>query len=233
MKAVGLALDLLAFQSYGGIGTARVDRGYADIQKCQNCGAKLEFKRFDGAKLYIAGAGSKWPDILACDVPIFHERVVDCIAAEGLTGYAAHPAEMADIQNAKLAERAVPRYFLLEIKGRIDVVQKELDDFGGSVCPVCFARNCTVKSPYRWREKRIVFESGTWDGSDFVKTRNWRTGTSYCSKRFIDLAGKYHWSNFVFGSLRGTGLWGNAPEGRLSYYDPQWFEKICEREKSL
>jgi hypothetical protein len=47
------------------------------------------------------------------------------------------------------------------------------------------------------------------------------------------LAHEHEWTNFIFGeSLPGITLRDKAPEGRLSYHDPQWSEKFALQVKA-
>jgi len=194
---------------------------------------KME-KSYAGAKIWVDGRGSRWPDILTClGLPIFHERVVETITDASLTGFIAHPVEIVEVKIKKLAELPVPRYFLMEITGRVDIDPNELDDVGGSLCPLCFNRDCKIKHPYRWQTKRMVPKLETWDGSDFVRTRNWSTGRYYCTRTFVDLACKNRWTNFVFGTTSpGVTMFKTKIEDYLSYCDPDWFEKTAERVKA-
>jgi len=164
---------------------------------------------------------------------VLHERVIDILTGEGLTGFKAHPATIEQIKSKKLAAQPTPQYYIIEIQGGVDIDLEELDDDGGSICPICFYRNPRDDSPYRWSPKRLVPKLETWDGSDFVRLRNLRNARKFCSKRFIDLACQHRWTNFIFGeSLPGVGLWEKPPKGGLSYLDPEWFEKLTERVKA-
>jgi len=228
---------MLAFwqiSSYGGVGTSRVDREYISCERCPACERWHEEKAYKNAKIWVDGRGSRWPDILTClGLLIIHERVVKTITEAGLTGFIAHPVEIVEVKIKKLAEQSLPKYYLIEITGKMDVDPNELDDVGGSLCPLCFSRNCTVE-PYQFRAKRVMPKLETWDGSDFVRTRNWSTGMHYCTRAFVDLACKNRWTNFVFGySMPGVTMWSKSPEeGDLSYCDPDWFEKTAERVKA-
>ncbi len=157
--------------------------------------------------------------------------MVEAINNEGLTGFIAHPTEVVEVQIKQLAKLPVPAYYLIEITGGVDIDPNELDEFGGSICPGCGTRWCEGASPYKWEPKRVVPKLETWDKCDFVTTRNWSTQKVYCTKALVDLACKHRWTNFVFGaSMPGVGLWGaKPPEGGLSYFDPDWFEKTAER----
>jgi len=224
-------LTFWRFSAYGGVGTSRVDRAYEAVKRCPACGAHLELKSYVNSQTYIAGKGSRWPDILSCDLPIVHERVVATMSEEGLTGFIAHPTQIVDIDNETLKHSSVPQYYLLDITGRVDIDPGALDEHGGAICPVCFTRNCSHASPYRWKERLILPILSTWDSSNFVLTRNWRTHMRFCTSHFIDLACKHGWTNFVSTTLMGDSLWRKPPAGKLSYLDPDWLAKLSERVK--
>ncbi len=181
--------------------------------------------------MVVGNSGPRWTEVISClDGLILQESVCEIIEKENFTGFKAHPIAITEIKSKKLRSLPVPQYYLLEITGRIDIDVNELDDVGGSICPVCFRRDAQQGNPYRWREKRIVPKLDTWNNADFVKLRNWRCGMKYCSKRFIDLASKYKWHNFIFGeSLPGVAMWERAPANGQSYLDPDWFEKVSYR----
>ena len=181
--------------------------------------------------MVVGNSGPRWTEVISClDGLILQESVCEIIEKEQFTGFNTHPIVITEIKSKKLRSLAVPQYYLLEITGRIDIDVNDLDDVGGSICPVCLRRDPQQGNPYRWKEKRIVPKLETWNNADFVKLRNWRCGMKYCSKRFIDLAGKYKWQNFIFGeSLPGVAVWEKAPENGLSYLDPDWFEKVSSR----
>ena len=224
-------LTFWEFDSFGGVGTSGVDREYEDSQQCPVCRRRWQPKSPVNVKVHIAGRGGKWPDILACNIPLLHERVVETISNEGLTGFVAHPTTIVEVQIKQLAKLSVPDYYLIQVTGGVDIDPNELDEFGGSICPGCFTRWCEGDSPYKWEPKRVVPKLETWDNSDFVTTRNLHRNMVFCTRAFVDLACKHRWTNFVFGrSMPGVTMWGaKPPVGALSYFDPDWFEKTAHR----
>jgi len=225
-------LTFWGYSPFGGVGTSRVEREYeGPDERCPACGRYRPLKSFKNAKIHIAGPGSKWPDFLNCHgLSIFHERVVKVMIEEGLTGFLAHPTEIVKIDNKRLAARPAPQYFLLEIYGTVEIDLNEKDGVGGNVCPLCF-HNLRVLGRGELGKDRIVPILDTWDGSDFVRTRNWYTLIRYCTRRFVDMAQQNYWTNFRFGeSMPGVGMWGDARKsGRISYYDADWFERTAEK----
>jgi len=202
-------------------------------RKCPVCGVNIDLKSYENASIWIGPSARNWTDVLAnIDGLLFHERVIGIIEKEGLTGFRAHPVTIEKIESSKTPSELIPKYYIIEITGRVDIDPDELDDEGGSVCKFCFYRSPKDDSSYRWSPKRIIPKMETWDGGDFVQTRNLRNAYKYCSRRFIDLACKHKWTNFIFGeSLPGVGLWEKPPKGGISYFDPNWFDKLCERVK--
>jgi hypothetical protein len=226
-------LEIFEIRGFGNP-QAALHQDWIKCDKCPACGRAVEVKSPTGATLKIGAAGTRWPDILSeIDGVLLHERVCTILKQNGATGFRTHPVNIAQIESKKLAAQPVPQYYLIEIKGTVDVDPNEMDDEGGSLCPVCFYRNPRKENPYRWSPKRLVPKLETWDGSDFVKIRNWRCGLKFCSRRFIDLANKHRWTNFAFGySLPGIGLWEKPSEDGLSYLDSDWFPKLSERVKA-
>lgn len=226
-------LSLFDFEGFSNPQSRVWNQEWLKCEKCPACGRGVDAKSPKNAKLKIGTSGAKWTDVL-CDLDelVLHERVCDVLKTEHFTGYKAHPLAITEIKSRRLASVPAPPYYLIEITGRIDVDQNELDDVGGSVCPICFYRNTNSENKYRWKPKRLVPILDTWDGSDFVVMRNLRNARRFCSKRFIDLANKHKWTNFIFGeAMPGVGLWEKAPKeiDGLSYLDPLWFEKLTER----
>jgi hypothetical protein len=229
---------MLTFFHVSGFGepaASHVWREYVSVDTCSACGAKIEVRAYEGARVEVAGNGRRWPDILSSiNNLILHERVVEEVTEGQLTGFVAHPVVIDKIENEGLAKCPLPTYYLIEITGRVDVDLEELDDNGGSVCPICFRRSAAPGNKYRWAVKRTLPKLETWDSSDFVLTRNWATRMIYCTKSFVDLACQHQWTNFRFGtanSIPGVGMWGKVNDGGVSYHDKCWFAKLAERVK--
>jgi hypothetical protein len=203
-----------------------------NYKKCSACGHLITNQALGPVQLDIRGSGSKWPDILsATPYIIVQDRVARAIQENGLTGCIFHAVEITGIENRKLATLTPPSYFLIEITGKVDIDLNELDEIGGGVCPICFRRNAQSR-PYQFVAKKTVPKLDTWDGSDFVTTRNLQSGMSYCTRRFVDLACKHRWTNFRFGSrdsMPGVGMWAKTAEGGISYYDPDWYDKVSRK----
>lgn len=199
------------------------------LEQCGVCGRWITTHGHEGARLKVGGSGSKWPDILS-SMPciVIQDRVANAIRENGLTGCRLHPTEIVSVENRRLAALEQPAYWMLEVTGTVDVDLDELDDHGGGVCPGCHSRDAQP-GPHRFAAKRVVPKLETWDGSDFVKTGNWRTGHSYCTRRFVDLACAHRWKNFRFGtrnSMPGVGMWSKPNSLGISYLDPDWFETV-------
>lgn len=227
-----------ALRPYAGVGVSRIEFESKSMDViCPACGRRYEAeKSLENAKLHIAGRGGSWPDILNTTTPIFHERVVEEIAKEKLVGYIAHPAEIVEIENSKLASQPPPRYYLIEVLGKVDLDETETKEFWDGICHHCFNLKPKKGGGYVFQPKREVPVLETWNGGDFVRTRNWRTALVYCTKRFIDLASKNKWTNFRFGdgnAMARVGMWANTKgTDAVSYLDPNWFEKATAKAKA-
>ena len=224
---------MLSLYECKGFGTpgATLFQQWSSDDKCPACSTKVSQKSPKNATIWVGSGGTKWTDVLAnIDGLLLHERAVDIITRDGLTGFRAHPVAIEKVESKDLSGQPAPRYYLIEITGTADIDPNEVDDEGGSICPVCFCRTPKDDNPYRWAPKRLVPKLATWDGSDFVRLRNLRTARKFCSKRFIDLASKHQWTNFRFGeTLPGICLSATPSEGQLSYYDMDWFDKFAQR----
>ena len=224
-------LTLYEVSAFSGPG-ATLFQDYISEEKCPACAAAIRQKSPSNAHIWV-GSGRRWADVLSSiDRLLLHERIVEMITAHNFTGFQAYPVKIERIEGKALAATIPPQYYLIEITGTVDIDPDEIDDVGGSICPICFYRHPGEDNPYRWSPKRRVPRLETWDGGDFAMTRNLRTAHKYCSKRFIDLASQQKWTNFVFGqSLPGIGLWEKSHRGSvaLSYQDKSWYEKHSER----
>jgi hypothetical protein len=225
------------FYPYGAPG-ANVDFPYTGQPdpKCAFCGSRYRRRRFAEGQLSVGGRGAKWPSILASSpLIVLHEDVLDVLISEKLSGFTAHPTRIVEIANKKLAALPTPRYYIIEITGGVQVDQNQFDDFDGGVCPSCFCRIHAQPGRYKWNPRTVTPILKSWDGSDFVVTTNWRTGLSYCSKHFIDLACKHRWTNFVFNAMDhdnvGVGLYDHRITGRnfFCYHDPDWADQVARR----
>ncbi len=203
-------------------------------EKCASCGVKIDTKSFEDAVIWVGSSGTRWTDVLSnIDGLIVSRRVVEALETNGLSGFSAHPVKIEKIESKKLSSLLPPQYFLLDIHGRFEIEQNQLDDEGGSVCPACNYRTPSENNSYRWKVKRLVPKLDTWDGSDLALTSNLRNATKYCSKRFVKLANQHKWTNFIFGEgLPDVGLWEKPQEKGLTYSDPAWFDKLSERVKA-
>lgn len=155
--------------------------------------------KFDPRHSYLP---AYWPDILGNH--IFHERVVNVLVKEAATGFTAYPMgwdnfeTWAEVAGSKVRELVLPTYYRIEVSGQVDANIVEIDDGEGSVCPECHAHRGGKSKKYPWSPKRLIPVPGSWDGSDFCNWRNFRYGSSLCSRRIVDLAASYGWTG-VFG----------------------------------
>lgn len=219
---------LLTFFELRGFGDPCVNRfrhGFRRQDVCPACGKRTTIQNYEGAEIEISGKSHRWPDtIWNLEAVILAEDVISRLEEKRFTGYKASPVKISKIiDNPKLEKKPSPQYYVLDITGKVDVDTAEIKD---EICPLCFNRVGSMKR----RSKPLVPILETWDGSDFVRTRNILTTRSFCVRRFVDLASQNRWTNFIFGeSLPGVGLWGKAPAGKLSYYDYDWFENVSNR----
>lgn len=206
-----------------------INAEYAVYERCPACGRVISSINPAGLRCVVGGSGNHWPDIFSGGT-VIHERVVDALKSQNFSGFKEHEVEIVEVKNKALRKLSLPRYFNIEITGRFDVILGELDDVGGSVCPICFYRNAGEDNKYPFFPKRIVPQLESLGGADLLISRNLRNSRVFCSRRFVDLASNSRWTNFIFGeSLPKVKLWEKPPKGGLSYLDPDWFHKLTKR----
>jgi hypothetical protein len=172
-------LSVFECRGFGNPG-ATLFQQWISEDKCPACGAKISQKSPKNATIWVGPSGTQWTDVLSnIDGLLLHERVVEAITADGLTGFRAHPVAIEKVESRKLSDQPAPQYYLIEIDGTVDVDPNEIDDEGGSICPVCFYRTPKDDNPYRWSPKRLVPDLTTWDGSDFLRLRNLRIARKF------------------------------------------------------
>jgi hypothetical protein len=174
-----------------------------------------------------------WPDFKWAR--IVHERVVEVMLREGLTGFRAHRlpwfymGSPDDLGIKPIKGEDLPTYCVLEITGRVDANLYEMDNEEVSTCAGCGRRTFRKGKSYP-QAKRIVPVDGTWDGSDICMWRNYGVSEWLCSRRLIDLAAEHQWTNVVFGSpCPGFRLESPVPKNWLEIVTP----KIAERHADL
>jgi hypothetical protein len=221
-------LTFFELRGFGNPGVGIFRYTYHHQDNCPACGKNIAQRNYENAEIEVSGKCHRWPDILrSLDAIILREGVIEVLDKERFTGYKAFPVKISKItDNEELARAPIPQYYVLEVTGQVDVDTIEIND---ELCPLCFNRIGNMAR----KPKPLVPKLKTWDGSDFVRMRNIRNTRDFCVRRFVDMASKHHWTNFIFGeSLPGVGLWGKAPEGKLSYYDSDWFVKVSEKVKA-
>lgn len=234
-RKIGDMLQFFSIRGYADPAISAINGGSISKGQCPACKKSISLSNVQGLKVVVRGRGTQWPDIMGIsDGIVLHERVVNALNKEGLSGFEAYLVEIVDIQNKKLKSLPVPQYYAIDIKSQFDIVWDELDDSGGSVCPICFYRNPGKDNEYYFAPKRLVPILETWDGGAFLRTRNLRNGIFYCSRQFVELACKNKWTNFIFGEhMPKITLWQKPPDdGCISYWDPRWFEKVAARVKA-
>ena len=226
-----LLLDLF---SYRGAGCATPfsmsDRGGTYRRQCERCGSRIEIPdlsrsilRLDMERPFLP---DYFPDIFATG--IFHSRVIRELQRSGCTGFRAYPMRWEGIEpwTEMMCPKADglewPEYFRIEILGRVAQDRREVDPEGKIFCPECdkIVPGTVVD---RKKLRQPVPLPGTWDGSDLCVWRGVTQGQSpMCSRRFIDLAAKHHWTNLGVGSpVPGVFFHSPIPENWLELIEPK------------
>ena len=117
------------------------------------------------------------------------------------TGFRAHPVSIDSVESKILQRNQPPDYFCLEVTGRVAIDRNLYDQQDGELCGICGG----------WRPRkggRVGFGPlpkmpliETWDGGDFVKTKNVSVATRYCSRKIVELARSEEWSGFAVGCM--------------------------------
>jgi hypothetical protein len=208
----------------------RMSRKCIYSRHCDSCGANYSGYSYENATLEISGGTSPvWADLVSAT--IVSERVVAAMTADKITGFKAHPVEITKVTRKKLLAQTMPQYFLLEPTGSVCVDEASFAAQGYSLCPECANH---LKSPEANWEFHLLPDLKTWDGSDFIRVRNMSAGMTwtFCSRRFIDLAGKNRWRGFCFGQMMpGLGMTHDPgrPAESLDYVRPNWLEMYSAR----
>jgi len=203
---------------------SKYDHGHTEYHVCEACKGKIgTLQDYSDSHLTFERrrVPKRWPDIYATG--IFHERMVDVLMQEGISGFKAYPMKLAyyerwlEVVGERGRSIGPPRYFRIEILGRVDVDVYEIDNGEGSVCPTCGRRTLGKSKSYPYAAKRVIPATDTWDGSDLCKFRNFQAEIPLCSRRVIDLAAKHQWSGRFGGYTPGIFILQPAPM--------DWFER--------
>lgn len=161
---------------------------------CGTCGSPLVSYR--GPVYAKIEKGTQWPDAVGSggSGPRFFvsERVVDGLKAVAKTSFRPHPMEIADVTSKRLRELKPPKYFYLELLGRIDIELRASGLCESAPCPECF------KSPVIEEATGYVPKPETWDGQALFSIRNYPIAAFFCTEEVLELARKDRWSNFSF-----------------------------------
>jgi hypothetical protein len=167
-------------------------------EKCPTCGSGMVGRKdWDGASAHIIGPeADSYNDYLGGFQSVISERMLRDLEERGMTGFVAHRLPIEAVESPKLKRQPMPNYFILEVVGRVDIDRARFDEFDGNLCPTCHKWTPRKGGKYRWGDKTRIPVLDTWDGSDFVMTRNIESGSRYCSRRVLDLAREKQWSGF-------------------------------------
>jgi len=202
---------------------------------CPSCGRTI-LPHDEEVVLTDIHKGTKWPDIVGSGSPpppfFISEHVIRTFEREGVTGYEARPAiiEAGAVKSKKLKAIRPPKYFFLEVTGRIDIDLEASGLAGPDICPVCFRRE-GLREP-----ERIVPRPETWDGSDIFRIRNYSFGTHYCTEKVLLLARENRWTNFRFEPMDAIQRYATGWKG-IDYlgkrWPPKWYPDPPDKCKSL
>jgi len=164
---------------------------------CPGCGRR-ESRYYGKLSVKIEGGGV-WPDILSNrdGYPtsfMLSERVIESLSKAGVTSFEAQPVRIVKVASRKLRQNDAPRYYYLNIVGRIDIDWEASGLADVPRCPVCGCRNGSNPAGVR----AFVPLADSWDGSDIFELRNYPSGMVFCSEKVLFLARQHRWTNFYF-----------------------------------
>jgi hypothetical protein len=171
-----------------------------------------------------------FPDI--CGTGVFHSRVVEALKRERCTGFRAYPMQWdcleqwVEMMTPKANALEWPVYYRIEIFGRVEDNRSEIDPEGKVFCPLCRMRLPGSRLDMS-KNYRVIPIPGTWDGTDLCAWKGDSGAKSpLCSRRVVDLAAQYRWSNSSFGHP--------TPGVQIIWPIPQnWFEIMEPKVRAL
>jgi hypothetical protein len=165
-------------------------------KKCPLCGS-VEWYPLGEFDVLLEG-GNKFPDVLGCGAYpflILSNKVIDALRQANISCFHTYKVGIKEIKSRskKLFLEIPPQYYRVEVDG---VCQIDLEKSGIKVisyCPEC--HNKDVR-PYLPEGYKMV--PGSWDGSDLFRDSILFPRVNFCTKRFMDLAHQYKFTNFRF-----------------------------------
>lgn len=197
---------------------------YGKTHKCPECGSLVRTNEWHEATGTAEGRNVQaWLDYAGTPHLVFSQRVVDGLNKIKATGFAAHPLPIKITQNLSmwskwLEDHEPPSYYWLEVTGRVNIDRNIYDGGDGNLCSIClnWRPRKGGKVTYGDMPSWPIVES--WDGSDFVMTRNVKSGLTYCTRRILELTISEEWTGFDFRSFMPRMPLGN-------YREAGWFER--------
>jgi hypothetical protein len=146
-----------------------------------------------------AREGKIWTDTAGMmEGLVFSERLVRGMQEAKMKGFVAHPLVIDKIDSPVLRDTPMPKYYLVEVTGRVDFDRQLFDEHEGLLCPTCETWRPKPKGKYGFEDKMMLPLLNTWDGSDLVKFGKIAMNLYYCTPRFIELVKANGWIGFEF-----------------------------------
>lgn len=155
--------------------------------------------------IFIAGAGSKWPDFLACGDPPFgffiSQRVIDSLASHGIPLARATHVPIGEIESDRLKDIPTPAYYAVEAHPGIAI------DYAASG----FATDSSGHPDLpRGQDVIVQLDPDAWSGDDLFRCSNWPRGGKelLSTERVKRIAESEGWTNveFVRQKIKGISL---------------------------
>lgn len=211
-----------------GIGVS-VILGPLTVRGCPTCDHKQVLVRGDygnALATIIGNHATFFPDFIGgVGNLLISQRVRDTLRNHGFRGIVAHEASIGVEAECALYGQPIPKYYLVEVTGHVDIDRGRFDNFEGSLCERCKHWAPSPGSKFRWGEKVKIPLPETWNGSVILRVGNISMGPVYCTKPVVDLACANRWTGFGIKAF----TWGAPSFSPINLQDPEWFEKLAVR----
>jgi hypothetical protein len=181
-------------------------------KKCQMCGsiAWYPLGEFD----VLLEGGSKFPDILGCGAYpflILSDRVINALIEANISSFHTYKVGIRDLKSKskRIYMEIPPSYNRVEIDG---VCQIDLEKSGIEIISYC--PECHHMDTRPFVEEGFKIVPGSWNGSDLFRDPVLYPRVNFCTKKLIDMAHQYKFTNFRFEYMERKK---DSPEKGLEY----------------
>jgi hypothetical protein len=158
--------------------------------------------------------GGKYPDVLGCGAYpflILSDKVIDAVREANITCFHTYKVGIKELKSRSknIYLETPPQYYRVEIDGACQVDLEKSGIKVISYCPECHYLNTRPFVPEGYK-----MVSGSWDGSDLFRDPVLYPRVSFCTKKLMDIAHHYKFTNFRFEYMESKK---NTPKKGLDY----------------